>query len=434
MSSLTSQSPPLLTATTDLVPILQGSANISTYVKALRDHLTSNYGIIGQNFLHATTTTLVPPGPCPDYSDARDHPITKLPIPGTRKYQRIDKTDLQLADPHFDDDTLPLTDAAEQKLDHAITAWQKSLAKYDTDLKKFRTLDDNLLNFLRSHNSPSVTQILEANALMPDFRLLPVTSITRSEKYFEIINNQFSHGNSTVVIQELTKFLNLSQGPISQDPTAAFFNRLTDQFLRIQPLLAKAATVDNLLEMLLCMVCIKGLNRNHPPTLRALLEHLQKYPGAALEHFADLRTSTLAAQDSDISTLDTTDVVSEQSSAFLSDLKPPATPPSPLKPTHPKGLQIPGRTDHCLYCLPTFGKYFYHATTDCNFKKKGITPSKAPSHAQPRAKLAARVAALEASPGPSQQLPATLTADQVVSYLASHGWYPDLTTPDSAST
>mmetsp|Transcript_16880 Transcript_16880/g.24428 ORF Transcript_16880/g.24428 Transcript_16880/m.24428 type:complete len:436 (-) Transcript_16880:79-1386(-) len=427
MSALSSQSPQLPQPPTNLVPILQGSANIAAYMKALLDHLTSNYGTIGQNILHTTTTTLIPPGPCPAYNDPRSHPLTRVPIPGSRKYIQIDKTGPQIADATFDDNTLPLTAAGEQKLDHDTSTWQKSTSKYDTDLDKYRTLDDNLLNFLREHNSPSVTQILEANALMPAFRLLPITCITRSQEYLNIITAQFSQGNSTVVIQELTKFLNLSQGPVAQDPTAAFFNRLMDQFLRIQPLLAKATTVDALLQMLLCMVCIKGLNRSHPPSLRALLEHLQKYPGTALDHFAELRASTLAAQDSDISTLDM-DAVSEQSSAFLStaDLKAPAS-TTPVKPNPQKGLQKHGRTDHCAYCLTTFGKYFYHPEADCNFKKKGITQQSKGAHSQPRTRLAARVAALEAPHAPPAEIPPqSLTADQVVSFLASHGWYPAL--------
>lgn len=170
MSSLSSQSPQLQQLGTTLVPILQGSANIAGYMKALHDHLTSNYGVIGQNILHSTVTALVPPGPCPDYNDERPHPLTKVPIPGSRKYAQVGKTPAQIADLTFDDNTLPLTAAGEQKLDHDTTTWQKSVTKYDTDLEKYRTLDDNLLNFLRAHNCLSVTQILEANALMPAFR------------------------------------------------------------------------------------------------------------------------------------------------------------------------------------------------------------------------------------------------------------------------
>lgn len=442
MSSLPSQSTQSHTPA-NLVPILEGSANIAFYTKAIQDHLTSNYGTIGQNILHLTTTTLTPPGQKPSYMDPRLHPITQAPIPLSRKYAQIAKTAAQDADATFDDLTLPLTAASEQKLDNDITTWQKTSSKFDSDLDKFRKLDDELLNFLRAHNSLAVTQILEANALMPAFKLLPVTCITRSQEYLAIIEDQFSKGNSTVVIHELTKFLNLTQGPVAQEPTAAYFNRLTNQFLRIHPLLSTATTVEELLQMLLCMVCIKGLNRSHPPTLRALLEHLQKFPATSLSHFPELRASTLAAQYSDISTLDVeADAVAEQSSAFISvpHLKPATTStiqaPTPTPKT--KGLQHLGRTDHCAYCLATFRKYFYHSESDCNFKKRGITPTTPRMKTLPSRSLAARIAALE-SPlvpttiAPSQQQ--TLTADQIVTYLASHGWYPDLSAPnDTTST
>lgn len=451
MSTLASQSlesHSLSSAST--VPILHGSSNISAYLKALADHLSSNYGVIGQNTLKRTTTTIVTPGECPTYFDCRVHPLTRRAIPNTRKYIQQPKSEAQLGDPSFDDATLPLTADSDQAFSHDLATWHKTTAKHESDLEKYRSLDDKLLNFLFEHNSPSVFQILEANALMPAFKELPSDCITRSREYLDIIESQFSQGNSTVVIQELTKFLNLTQGPITQDPTPAFFNRLMSQFTRIKPLLEKALTVEALLQMLLCMVCIKGLNRSHPPTLRALLDHLQKFPGGtALEKFPELRASTLAAQDSDLSTLDA-DPISEQSSAFLSAPLAFTTPqlpkfpqPSPNVP-YVKGLQKPGRTDHCNYCFLTFAKFFYHPETQCTLKKKGITMvsprSSAPSDNKrsSRGQLAARVAALETLPSsttassplpPSVSSPpsdTTLSADQVMSYLASHGWYPDL--------
>jgi hypothetical protein len=120
------------------------------------------------------------------------------------------------------------------------------------------------------------------------------------------------------------------------------------------------------------MVFIKGLNKSHPPTLRAIEIHVQLYPGnTSLDHYAELRTSVLAAQDSDIANI-TPDVPSEQSSAFQ------ATTPSPTPRTSTtavpvKGLQRPSRTDHCAYCLQTFKKYWYHKEAACNFKKGNIT-------------------------------------------------------------
>ena len=83
----------------------------------------------------------------------------------------------------------------------------------------------------------------------------------------------------------------LTQGPPSSEPAAAFFNRLSEHYDRY-----------NMVAMLNCMmVAIKGLNKNHPPTLRALEIHVQNYPSNdALDHFSELRTAVLAAQDSDL--------------------------------------------------------------------------------------------------------------------------------------
>ena len=87
MSSLNSQ-----LSTSLEFPHLHGSANISSFMKALTDNLAYNYGTIGQNILRKTTTTLTDPGPCPHYDDCRLNPRTLLPFPNTRKYTQANKT------------------------------------------------------------------------------------------------------------------------------------------------------------------------------------------------------------------------------------------------------------------------------------------------------------------------------------------------------
>ena len=69
MSALPSQDPfPLQPSTPDALPILTGPANVALFLKILREILRSQYGVVGQNILNSTTTTLTNPGPCPHYN------------------------------------------------------------------------------------------------------------------------------------------------------------------------------------------------------------------------------------------------------------------------------------------------------------------------------------------------------------------------------
>ena len=430
MSNLPSQT---LSSTTpssnsDPLPILTGPANVAFFLKNVHEVLRSKYGEIGQNILNSTTTTLVAPGPCPHYNDPRLHPITAAPIPNSRKYEQVAMTNIEAADPNFDTNTLPLTEAGESKLNQDIKTWHSLTDRYLRLLDKHRTNDDELLTLLREHISPDALEVIKANPAYPAYLALPSDCIARSAAYLKIINSQFSHGNSTVSINELTKFLTLTQGPVTSDPTAAFSNRLSEHYDRVLPLLDHATTLAQLKSMLLCMVFIKGLNKSHPPTLRALEIHVQLYPGnASLDHYAELRTSVLAAQDSDIANL-TPDVPSEHSSAFQASTSPPpctTPPPVPLK-----GQQRPGRTDHCTYCLLNFQKYWYHKTAACNLKKGNITKLSTPPPSTVRQTLSARLAEIDAKissalPSPPA-LPTTAgpftTETQALSFLAHQGY------------
>ena len=359
MSALSSQDPlPLQPSTPDALPILTGPANVALFLKTLREILRSQYGVVGQNILNSTTTTLTNPGPCPHYNDPRLHPITGAPIPNSRKYEQTTPTNAQLADPTFDHNTLPLTEAGENKLTQDIKTWNSNMDRYNRLLDKLRTHDDDLLTLLRRHISPDALEVTKSSPTYPAFLALPADCISRSDAYIKIFDSKFYHGNSTVSINELTKFLMLTQGPVISDPTAAFSNRLSEHYDRVLPLLDRATTLAQLKSMLLCMVFIKGLNKSHPPTLRAIEIHVQLYPGnTSLDHYAELRTSVLAAQDSDIANI-TPDVPSEQSSAFQATT-PSMTPRTPTT-TVPakKSQQRPGRTDHCTYCLQTIKKYY----------------------------------------------------------------------------
>jgi hypothetical protein len=132
----------------------------------------------------------------------------------------VKATEEELATPDFDPLTLPLTPASNAILYQDTDHWRKSSDTYTKEIKEQRALDDELLNFIYDHTTSDAHEIIAANALMPAFRTLPATCITRSATYLQIIASQFAHSNSTVSINELTKFLTQTQGPVNSDPTA----------------------------------------------------------------------------------------------------------------------------------------------------------------------------------------------------------------------
>eukprot|EP00597_Dinobryon_sp_UTEXLB2267_P009837 CAMPEP_0170098060 /NCGR_PEP_ID=MMETSP0020_2-20130122/215_1 /TAXON_ID=98059 /ORGANISM="Dinobryon sp., Strain UTEXLB2267" /LENGTH=287 /DNA_ID=CAMNT_0010320447 /DNA_START=77 /DNA_END=938 /DNA_ORIENTATION=+ len=109
------------------------------------------------------------------------------------------------------------------------------------------------------------------------------------------------------------------QGPVDEESTASFVNKVMEHYARISPFFSQCATVDEVKELLVTMVLIKGLNKHHHPSLRALEIFTQTHKNMnAFRNFAALRQEVLAAQDSDLSNL--SDSVSEHSSAFKAAL------------------------------------------------------------------------------------------------------------------
>ena len=327
MSSFASQSinptPPKPT-----LPLLTGAVDYPIYLKELKILLRTNFGAIGQSILNKIPVDLVLPGPAPHYDDR--------------------------------------------------------VAFSNKKLEKYREIDDSLLNLLYSTQTAAVKEILNSNTLTAAFIALPPSTINRSEKYLDILSNQFSKGNSRANINEITKFLSLTQD--LDETEAAWTNRAYEHYNRVEPILSPATSVEILLKMLLCMVIIKGTSRRKHSNMRAIEIHVQKYPDLldSLQHLEKLRTGILAGVDSDLNNTD--DPISSQSSAFKAALESPVAlaaathpppPPQPKQPRTPKdplkGTQKAGRTDHCTYCLTNFSKYFYHKTQDCTLKKRGIT-------------------------------------------------------------
>lgn len=405
MASLSSQSSN--PATTNILPPLTGVTDYPVLRYALEEILQSNFGITGQDILNKTTTTLINPGPIPAYNDARRHPLTGLPIPGTREYTQEDLTQEQIdLGNAFDRNLLDLKTADKANLKDNISMWKKDTTIYLAQLKAQRSEDDSLLNLLKTACSPAILEVLKSNPLTPAFKKLPPDCINRSKQFLAIMENQFSKGNSQVSVNELTKFLSLYQGPLTTESTAAFLNRVDAHYQRILPILLHATTVPQLAEMLLSMVILKGVNRTYPPTQRAIEVHLHTYAGnLSLDHHNELKTGILALQDSDLHLSQPPDPVSSQASALLSTS--PDLVASALQAKAPtvKGKQREGRTDHCLYCLNMFKKFYYHKEIACEFKKKGITKLSKPS----------------ASPASANLSATTLTNEQIIAFLATQG-------------
>ena len=388
MSSLLSQSSnPQIPKPT--LPMLTSAADYPLYLKEVKILLRSNFGAIGQSIIKNTPVPLEILQPQPTYDDLRINARTKQPIVGSRMYAQVTKTQAQIDDANFDDADLDLTEAAKLLFSKHNDAHIDSKAACKKELKEFRELDDQLLNLLYSTQTLAIKEILSSNKKYPAFDALSSNCITRSETYLAIMNDQFSKGNSKSNINEITKFLFLTQEP--NETEAAWTNRLVEHFNRVEPILSPATSVEVLLRMLLCMVLIKGTDRHKYSNMRAIEVFIDKYPDLldSLQHFEELRTGILSRVNGDLNQKD--DPVSAQSSAFLATIENPSsalltaiTPPAadrkskpPKGPPFIKGAQRAGRTDHCTYCLAQFSKYHYHKLQDCNFKQRGITATSA---------------------------------------------------------
>jgi len=443
MAALPSQTSTLLTA----FPILIGTANYALFRTELSEYLNSNFGEVGQHVILGTKAALSPPGKQPDYFDLRLHPRTKVPIPNDRKYPVKEITEDQMNDRHFDAETLEMTATAAKIYADDTAAWTKATATYADRLLSLRTLDDALYNFLLTHIDRGTLEVIKAHSDHIAFRALPATCVDRGHRYLKIIDKQYSLGNSTVSITEMTKFLALTQGPIEEESTASFVNKVMDHYARIAPFFTQCATVDEVKELLVTMVLIKGLNKHHRPTLRALEIFTQAHKNMdAFRNFTTLRQEVLSAQDSDLSNLK--DPVSEHSSAFTAALTPPnlvaqaaavATKlPSTAASTPTNYGLLPNRSGKpsCPYCLLHLKRHYTHLEADCFNKKNGFRTLPPTSHARSKPKTAtpssdihaqlhARLAAVEAATAtPTNNLAPverSFSTQELNAMLAQHG-------------
>jgi hypothetical protein len=138
-------------------------------------------------------------------------------------YTQVTPTEEENNDPLFDDSDLDLTPSSKDLLAKNTEAYLDRVAFSNKKLEKYREIDDSLLNLLYSTQTAAVKEILNSNTLTAAFIALPPYTINRSEKYLEILSNQFSKGNSRANIDEITKFLSLTQD--LDETEAAWTNR-----------------------------------------------------------------------------------------------------------------------------------------------------------------------------------------------------------------
>lgn len=387
------------------IVFLTGHSDFPEWLRQFLCYATTHHGHIGRDiqkpmgtnssFIYPGPTRHSPPHPC----DPRLNLRTNQPIPDTLQYPRRLLTEAE-AKSHqdslafedyddrlaiFDSGNIELTPDAAKALKIDTDEYYKSLRDASTELLQRKQQDDDFTNFLLSTLSKLVKDTLKSNPLMSAHHQLPPDSYERTKSYLRILINQFSKGNSTTTVAEISKFFSMTQ--TSPDSSAIFIANTIDQLNRVRPLIESSVHPGYVsIDKLLSLVLIKGLDKKHSPNLRALEIHVQTYSDAVLDVPNKLMESVIAYQTSDLATL--SDYDTEQSSAFIaSSFKPISKPKPPAigssKPPFERedGNKKAGREDHCSYCLRKAELYFYHELSNCKRKKRDLlkTTTKASS-------------------------------------------------------
>jgi hypothetical protein len=280
----------------------------------------------------------------------------------------------------FDMDDVELSPDATRQFERDTEQYFKSLSNSATELDTRKAQDDAFTNVLLSTISKLVKDSIQSNPLMAAHAVLPSDNCERTKSYLTILSNQYSKGNSTTTVAEISKFFSLQQ--TYPDISAVFLGQVADQLARVRPLIESTDHPGHVsIDKLLSLVIIKGLDKKQAPNLRALEIHVQTHDENVLDVPGELIHNIIAMQISDLANL--TDHDPEVSAFVSSSLPSQVKKPSKQKPTpptnarekgattttpRPAGAKIPSRDDHCTNCLTLIDKYFYHPTTSCNRK------------------------------------------------------------------
>ena len=391
--------------TTSSTTILIGSSNWATFVRDIKTHFSTNFGQIGSDIVNNTDTEFAEAGPPPDYNDPRIHPSTGEPIPNSRRYQQRAMTQDETDDRTFDRETLELTPESEKKLDHDISHWQAKATRCDQKHALLKKHDDDALNYVLQHMSPLCKETVKTHPDMADFKALPFSCVTRTGDYLHILEHQYSRGNSTTIINEVSKLFDMVELPT--DTPATFINKVQEQLQSVMPLIESKDYEGHVeISKIFAMILIKGFSRLNAATINALRIHMQTYPGAtSLDHSEELITEVLAMQDSDLATLGTTQVIHSSPEEETSAYSAISLTNKPRLGAHQSGKI------HCTNCFGLTNKYFYgHAASQCT-RTHTVKPAN-PAGTKPTPSTQANVAGIES----------TMTTNTAFDFLQSQGY------------
>ena len=396
----------------DQLPILRNKAGLPMFNKCLRRISNLRFGEVGRKIIEDSLFEKTTSIDKPHYNSLRPHPVTGKPIHGERMYAKKTRTNPEVPQPSTststepealdekvsarapasrssstekktdgsqktgisfvavsdeeDEDAIPLTEAAQDKLDRDIGIWNK---QEDTKEKKHKIRkdhDDDCATLIVEHISPEMMQEIEISPLYTVWRDLPHECVDRSVLFVRLLKDLFSGGNSTEAVDAMARLFNLKQ---SDPHPSTFFNSVLEEFSALIPLIEdknNPGMINGL--QLQTIVLINGLNKTSSANKDGIKKHLEDNPEDALNKPAQLIAACLKAHQSDLNT----DRISDQSSAFAAVVTNTKNTPKPAGPKweyredKKDHSEIPGAV-HCKNCHTlTKGLFFYnHPTSEC---------------------------------------------------------------------
>jgi hypothetical protein len=274
--------------------------NFPEWLKEILIYADTHHGKVGQDIRHETSSPLLNPDPGtptaslpePNYFSPRIHPRTGQPIPDTRLYDRRELSEaeaillvraLQANTEEeglaiFDLDIVELTQESQTQLlrdqdNHRRTSDKqqyqhtKASLAYNTEFDGRKYQDDAFLNVVLSTLHKVVKDTVKSNPLYLEHSTLQ--NYARTKSFLNILVAQYSKGNATTTVSEISKLFSMSQ--VKPTTTAEFITHVSDAFARVRPLLESDVhpgycKLDNLYSLTL----IKGLDKTQNPNRRAL--------------------------------------------------------------------------------------------------------------------------------------------------------------------
>lgn len=387
-----------MTSTTQNSATLVDAYSLEAYERHVKDYANTHNGAIGQQLITGILAT-VPAQPEIDKPDQ----FTRIRDPKTQQLTNIRRYEPRACT--ADEDSahaflLPLLPADALRLMHDQKEYTRLFERREDQIHGFQDHDAQLTIHMHDLISPAALTTLKSNPAYTAWtKSLAVNPqcFTRSLDLLTLIKQHYTNINSALTVAMVSKFFNQSQSAETTAPE--YLQQVARSFTAISAVLESSTIPDHVyLPRFHTLMLLSGLDRTNHASLRAIEIYLQNRSGAtALDHPDQLNEQIIAAHLSDLSAT-TSDPISQQSSAYAATTSPKSprtkpksattrtqpttvqTPTSTTTPIRPPGVQIPGRTNHCSFCLEAtskFGppKYFYHLESMCARKKASLTPA-----------------------------------------------------------